>query len=79
MPAAGDGRGGAGAAGSGLSESEAVSAGLKADRMNRTVSLPECLCIRQPRVVSYAEVGDPNGFVVSQSSRGIGYLAFTYN
>lgn len=31
--------------------------------MNRVLSLPECLCIRQPRVVSYAEVGDPEGFV----------------
>lgn len=48
-----------------MGEAEAVAAGLKAERMNRTVTLPDCSCIRQPRVVSYAEVGDPNGFVVS--------------
>lgn len=50
-----------------LSEAEAVVRGLAAERLNRTVSLPECLCIRPPRVVSYAEVGDPNGNVVSSA------------
>ena len=70
MPAQGDGENAAGAVGSGqgveaLGEAEAVAADLKAERMNRTVSLPDCLCIRQPRLVSYAEVGDPSGFVVS--------------
>lgn len=71
MQASGDGEGGAvgsGGGGEALSDGGAVAGGLKADRMNRTVSLPDCLCIQQPRVVSYAEVGDPNGFVVSQSS-----------
>ena len=57
----GDGDGGGG-------EAEAVAVGLKAERMNRTVSLSECSCIRHPRIVSYADVGDPNGFVVSQSA-----------
>ncbi|CAN0545288.1 unnamed protein product [Ectocarpus sp. 8 AP-2014] len=46
-----------------LSEGEAVARGLAEERMNRTLSLPECPCLRQPRVVSYAEVGDPEGFV----------------
>ncbi|CAB1119686.1 unnamed protein product [Ectocarpus sp. CCAP 1310/34] len=46
-----------------LSEGEAVARGLAEERMNRTLSLPECPCLRQPRVVSYAEVGDPKGFV----------------
>lgn len=50
-----------------LSEAEAVRRGLAAERLNRTVSLPDCLCIRPPRIVSYAEVGDPNGIVVSSA------------
>lgn len=50
-----------------LSEAEVVRRGLATERLNRTVSLPECLCIRQPRIVSYAEVGDPNGIVVSST------------
>lgn len=50
-----------------LSEAEVVRRGLAAERLNRTVSLPECLCIRPPRIVSYAEVGDPNGIVVSSA------------
>eukprot|EP00904_Undaria_pinnatifida_P006585 jgi/Undpi1/3056/HiC_scaffold_15.g06432.m1 len=35
---------------------------LAEERMNRTMSLPECMCLRLPRVVSYAEVGDPGGY-----------------
>lgn len=31
--------------------------------MNRVLSLPDCSCMREPRTVSYAEVGDPEGFV----------------
>lgn len=37
---------------------------LAEERMNRTMSLPECMCLRLPRVVSYAEVGDPGGYPV---------------
>lgn len=46
-----------------LSEGEAMVRGLAEERMNRTLSLPDCTCLSQPRVVSYAEVGDPKGFV----------------
>lgn len=48
-----------------MSEEAAVRERLAAPRMNRQVSLPECMCLQPPRVVSYAEVGDPNGLVVS--------------
>lgn len=46
-------------------DAEAVRRDLAEERMNQTRHLPECTCIQQPRVVSYAEVGDPDGYVVS--------------
>lgn len=46
------------------SEEESVRQSLVEERMNRTMSLPECMCLRLPRVVSYAEVGDPGGYPV---------------
>ncbi len=68
MPKSEDKEGAAGGRGSGDEDEadtpEGVRRGLAAERMNRTLALPGCLCIQQPRVVSYAEVGDPNGFVV---------------
>lgn len=42
-----------------------VGQALSEERMQRTMKLPDCHTLRQPRVVSYSEVGDPNGFVVS--------------
>lgn len=47
------------------SSEETVRKELSKERMNRTMSLPECTCLQTPRVVSYAEVGDPEGIVVS--------------
>lgn len=52
------------------SSEETVRKELSEDRMNRTISLPECTCLQTPRIVSYAEVGDPEGIVVS----GIGKI-----
>lgn len=47
-----------------MSEVEIVRQSLAEERMNRTMSLPECMCLRLPRVLSYAEVGDPSGYPV---------------
>lgn len=47
-----------------MSEEETVRQCLAEERMNRTIYLPECMCLRPPRVVSYAEVGDPGGYPV---------------
>ncbi|CAM9296081.1 unnamed protein product, partial [Laminaria digitata] len=44
------------------SEEETARQCLSEERMNQTMSLPECTCLRLPRVVSYAEVGDPSGY-----------------
>lgn len=41
-----------------------VKRALAEERMNRTIALPGCSCIREPRLVTYAEVGDPEGCVV---------------
>lgn len=47
-----------------MSEEATVRQCLAEERMNRTMSLPECMCLRVPRVVSYSEVGDPSGYPV---------------
>lgn len=47
-----------------MSEEATVRQSLAEERMNRTMSLPECMCLRVPRVVSYSEVGDPSGYPV---------------
>lgn len=49
----------------GAADKEKVPGMLSEPRMNRSILLPECLCLKRPRVVSYSEVGDPEGFVVS--------------
>ncbi|CAM9286750.1 unnamed protein product [Scytosiphon promiscuus] len=46
-----------------ISDKEATVRQLAEARMNRVLSLPECGCMCEPRTVSYAEVGDPQGFV----------------
>ena len=47
-----------------MDEEETARKLLAEERMNRTMSLPECMCLRLPRTVSYAEVGDPSGYPV---------------
>lgn len=47
-----------------LSEEATVRRSLAEDRMNLSISLPECSCMKQPHTVSYADVGDPEGYVV---------------
>lgn len=43
---------------------QGVKRALAEERMNRTIALLSCSCIREPRLVTYAEVGDPEGCVV---------------
>ena len=61
-----------------MSEEERVRQCLAEERMNRTMSLPECMCLRLPRVVSYAEVGDPGGYPVCIPSRYVAGVAFVF-
>ena len=49
-----------------LGAGDRVKRALAEERMNRFVALPECACLRQPRVVSYADVGDPEGCLVRE-------------
>lgn len=49
-----------------LGAGDRVKRALAEERMNRIVALPECACLRQPRVVSYADVGDPEGYLVRE-------------
>lgn len=53
-----------------LSEEAAARLSLAEDRMNLSISLPECLCMKHPRTVSYADVGDPEGYVVRWNEIG---------
>lgn len=48
-----------------LSEEAIVRRSLAERRMNLKISLPECSCMKQPRTMSYSDVGDPAGYVVS--------------
>lgn len=47
-----------------LGEEAVVRLSLGEERMNLSISLPECVCMKHPRTVSYADVGDPEGYVV---------------
>lgn len=60
-----------------MSEEEKTRQCLAEERMNRTMSLPECVSLRLPRAVSYAEVGDPSGYPVCLVYLASGFCSST--